>query len=165
MAYFIPKNTETVSFDSTKIKRIFSAVLGFLILFGGTLYVFRLDASDFQKVTEENVERLHAEIQAEKYREIFLNNDRRLIVETDEAELTLMLKQARYFLAENPQINCLPPRFEDSLERVNQRFGKPFAFYNLCFLTTESGAAATELFVWKNSGGSLKLAYYEFAVR
>ena len=116
------------------------------------------DTNEFDTLVENEIERLHSRIIAEKYDEVYLQSGRKLIVSFDQREFENLLRSARPQITGNFSKSCTTI-YADMAERLKRNLFMSFQLETVCRVDSES-AKIYQYFDWRVSSEEIKLIWF-----
>lgn len=114
---------------------------------------------EFDFLVAKKIERVHRQIAAERYGEIYTEAGRGLIAEFDQAEFEARLRAARPTIAGKLEKRCTS-EYPDIVQRVRRNLSTSFRFSTVCRLENESHKSV-QYFDWRIRGEEIDLIWFE----
>ena len=119
--------------------------------------------NEFDARVQAEIERLHRQIDAEEYEEIYRQSGKKLITSFGEQEFANILRTARPFIAGKFTKSCRT-EYADMVERLKRNLGLTFQLETVCSVEGEQGKSY-QYFDWRITGDNIKLIWFENALR
>lgn len=167
-------NRVRFSGNRNRYKSFKSLPLSMKLLLGGVLvllaFMLLLPLVGFENKKHDaqsaaKIERIHAQIAQGSFREIFLEGDRTLVANYDEAEFAAKLARSqKFFGGKSEKTGGNSVRYTDLANKLKALIGKP-ALASSSYTFRSDAGSGHETFYWMIRSGELKLADYELTVR
>lgn len=138
------------------------AIGGVLLLFFFLIAVAIIGqkTKEFDAKIAQRIDEIHGKIVRENYREIFLQESRKLVSSYSEQEFAELLTRTRPFLNGKIEKNC-QSIYKDMVNRLKRNLFLSFEMETDCQVTA-GNLNSRQSFGWQVSGDEIRLTWFEF---
>lgn len=161
MANYKFKQTSSGKWSENKnLPFIVTGAVFLLLFFLITVGIIGQKTKEFDGAVAQKIDEIHALIVQEKFREIFLEESRKLVASYSEREFTDLLIQTRPFLKGKIEKSC-ETIYKDMVNRLKRNLFLSFEMETACQVEA-AGLRSVQSFGWQSDGAEIKLIWFDF---